>query len=144
MRACVRACVRVCVRVQYPAVSFCVCSISTCIIYVCAQIRVWSCLVTDNFGLFTEIAVCNFLRGLAVVIWPEPFSFCPLCVYKNFKNLFVHTHFSAFFFFFFCTTHCALGLARCHVPQICPLLYCYHCAQRFPAERSGGYPANKL
>ena len=22
--------------------------------YMCAQIRVWSCLVTDNFGLFTE------------------------------------------------------------------------------------------
>ena len=31
--------------------------------YLCAQIRVWSCLVTDKFGLFTEIAVCKFLRG---------------------------------------------------------------------------------
>ena len=29
----------------------------------CAQIRVWSCLVTDKFGLFTEIVVCKFLRG---------------------------------------------------------------------------------
>ena len=29
----------------------------------CAQVRVWSCLVTDNFGLYTEIAVCKFLRG---------------------------------------------------------------------------------
>ena len=31
--------------------------------YMCAKIRVWSCLVTDNFGLFTEIAVCKFLHG---------------------------------------------------------------------------------
>ena len=40
--------------------------------YMCAKIRVWSCLVTDNIGLFTEIAVCKFLRG-----WrscgPKPF-----------------------------------------------------------------------
>ena len=30
--------------------------------YMCAKIRVWSCLVTGNFGLFTEIPVCKFLR----------------------------------------------------------------------------------
>ena len=40
--------------------------------YMCAKIRVSSCLVTDNFGLLTEIAVCKFLRG-----WrsygPKPF-----------------------------------------------------------------------
>ena len=40
--------------------------------YMCAQIRIWSCLDTENFGLFTEIAVCKFLRG-----WrsygPKPF-----------------------------------------------------------------------
>ena len=30
----------------------------------CAQIRVWHYLVTDRFGLFTEIAVCKFLSGL--------------------------------------------------------------------------------
>ena len=49
------------------------------VLYMCAQITVWSCLVTDNFGLFTEIAVCKFLRGLEVV-WPETFLFCPLHV----------------------------------------------------------------
>ena len=51
----------------------------------CAQIRVWSCLITDNFGLFTEIAVCKFVHGLAVV-WPKTFLLCPLFI-----------HFSAFF-----------------------------------------------
>ena len=48
-----------------------------------AQIRVWSCLVTDNFGLFTEIAVCKFLRGW----WwygLNPFLFCPLHVFLHF------------------------------------------------------------
>ena len=54
-------------------VCVCVCVISRCtfflfavyllVSYMCAQIRVWSCLVTDNFGLFTEIVVRKFLRG---------------------------------------------------------------------------------
>ena len=72
--------------------------------YTCAKIRVWSCLVTDNFGfgLFTEIAVCKFLRG-----WRsyglKPFLFCPLYAF---------IHFSAAF----CTAHCALDLARDHAP----------------------------
>ena len=39
--------------------------------------------MTDNFGLFTEIAVCKFLLGLAVV-WPETFLFCPLYVFIHF------------------------------------------------------------
>ena len=70
----------------------------------CANIRVWSCLVTDNFGLFTEITVCKFLRGW----WsygPKLFSFifCPLYVF---------IHFSAAF----CTAHSALDLARNHAP----------------------------
>ena len=105
VRACVRACARACVRVcvQYPAVRFCVCSISTCIIYVCAQIRVWSCLVTDNFGLFTEIAVSQFLRHDLAVVWPETFLFC---------LSYVFVHFTAAF----CTAHCALDLARDHAP----------------------------
>ena len=60
----------------------------------CAKIRVWSCLVTDNFGLFTEIAVCKFLRGWRL-IGPKSFLFCPLYVFR---------HFSAAF----CTAHCAL------------------------------------
>ena len=76
--------------------------------YMCAQIRVWSCLVIDNFGLVTETAVCKFLRG-----WrsygPKPFLFCPLYVF---------IHFSAAF----CTAHCALDLARDHAPQKRPLL----------------------
>ena len=70
--------------------------------YMSDKIIVWSCLVTDNFGLFTEIAVCKFLRG-----WrsygPKPFLFCPLSVF---------IHFSAAF----CTAHCALDLARDHAP----------------------------
>ena len=68
----------------------------------CAKIRVWSCLVTDNFGLFTEIAVCKLLRG-----WrsygPKPVLFCPL---------YVLIHFSAAF----CRAHWALNLARDHAP----------------------------
>ena len=71
------------------------------VLYTCAQIRVWSCLVTDNFGLFTEVAVCK-QRGL-VVIWPEGFLLCPLYVFL---------HFSASF----CTAHCTLDLARDHAP----------------------------
>ena len=66
----------------------------------CAQIRVWSCLVTDNIGLFTELAICKFLHG-----WRshglKPFIFCPLYVFR---------HFSAAF----CMAHCALDLARDH------------------------------
>ena len=59
------------------------------IIYMCAKIRVWSCLVTDNFGLFTEIAVCKFLRG-----WRsyglKPFLFCPLYVFIYFSAAFLY------------------------------------------------------
>ena len=40
--------------------------------YMCAKIRVWSCLVTGNFGLFTEILVCKFLRGWRAYS-PNPF-----------------------------------------------------------------------
>ena len=73
--------------------------------YMCAEIRVWSCLVTGNFGLFTEIPVCKFLRGLRAYI-PKPFIMyffksCPLYVFR---------HFSAAF----CTAHCALDLAKDH------------------------------
>ena len=53
------------------------------VLYMCVQIRVWSCLVTDNFGLSTEIAVCKFLHGL-VVVWLEPFfilSIVCVCTY---------------------------------------------------------------
>ena len=59
-------------------------------------------MVTDNFGLFTEVAVCKFLRG-----WRsyglKPFLFGPLYVFL---------HFSAAF----CTAHWALDLARDHAP----------------------------
>ena len=86
---------------QYAAVYFCVAaSVSVCIMS--AQIRVWSCLVTDNFGLFTEIAVCTFLRGLAA-IWPKTFSFCPLYLFIKFSAS-------------FCTPNCALDLATDHPP----------------------------
>ena len=46
-------------RVEWTTVHFCICSISAWIIYMCAQITVWPCLVSDKFGLFTEIAVCK-------------------------------------------------------------------------------------
>ena len=69
---------------------------------------VWSCLVTDNFRLFAEIAVCKFLRA-----WrsygPKPFLFCPLYVLIIFSAA-------------FCTAHCALDLARDQAPWKCPLL----------------------
>ena len=65
----------------------------------CGKIRVWSCLVTGNFGLFTEIPVCKFLRGWRAYR-PKPFP------------LYVFIHFSAAF----CTAHCALDLAKVHAP----------------------------
>ena len=46
--------------------------------YMCAKIRVWSYLVTGNFGLFTEIAACKFLLGLAA--W-KLFILSIVCVY---------------------------------------------------------------
>ena len=68
----------------------------------CAKIRVCSCLVTDNFGLFTEIAVCKFLRGWrSYGLKPFYFVHC-MCLY--------------IFLQFFCTAHCALDLARDHAP----------------------------
>ena len=66
------------------------------------KIRVWLCFVTDNFGLFTEIAVCKFLRGWRLY-GLKPFLFGPLYVFINFSAA-------------FCTTHCALDLARDHAP----------------------------
>ena len=68
----------------------------------CAKIRVWSCLVTDNFGLFTEIAVCKFLRGW----WsygPKSFLFCPSYVFIRFSAA-------------FCAAHCVLDLAKDYAP----------------------------
>ena len=93
-------CVYVCVC-NIPLYIF-VFAVYLLVYYMCAKIRVWSCLVTDNIGLFTEIAVCKFLRGR----WsygPQPFLFCPLYVF---------IHFSAAF----CIAHCALDLARNHAP----------------------------
>ena len=79
---------------QVPAASACRVQTGT------DTVTVWSCLVTDNFGLFTQIVVCKFFRVL-VVVWPETFSFCPLYVF---------VHFSASFH----TAHCALDLLREH------------------------------
>ena len=55
-----RACVCVCVC-NIPLYIF-VFAVYLLVSYMSAQITVLSCLVTDNFGLFTEIAVCKFLR----------------------------------------------------------------------------------
>ena len=50
--------------------------------YMCAKIRVWSCLVTGNFGLFTEIPVCKFLRGWRAYR-PKPSLFFFFSLKKN-------------------------------------------------------------
>ena len=78
--------------------------------YMCAKIRVWSCLVTGNFGLFTEIPVCKFLRGWRAYR-PKPSSFFSSSFFKS-CPLYVFIHFSAAF----CTAHCALDLAKDHAP----------------------------
>ena len=98
----------------------CVCAIFRCtfvfavylfVLYMCAQIRIWSCF--SYFGLFTEIAVCKLLSGLAAY-GPKPCLFCPLYVF---------IHFSAAF----CTTHCALDLARDQGALEMSLLWFYVC-----------------
>ena len=78
----------VCVYVCNISLYIFVFSVYLFISYMCAQIRVWSFLVTDNFGLFTEIAVCKFLCG-----WrshgQKPFYFVHcMCLYI-FLQLFV-------------------------------------------------------
>ena len=75
------------------------CAVHLLVLYVWAQIGVWSRLVPDNFGLFTEIAVRKFSRGLAAAWCGSLFSF-------------LFTHFSASL----CTAHCAVDLARGHAP----------------------------
>ena len=104
-------CVCVCVCVQYPAVLF-VFAVYLLVSYMCAKIRVWSCLVTGNSGLFTEIPVCKFLRGWRAYR-PKPSSFF-FFFFFFFKScpLYVFIHFSAAF----CTAHCALDLAKDHAP----------------------------
>ena len=101
---CVCVCVCVCARARasdIPLYIF-VFAIYLLVSYMCAKIRVWSYLVTDNFGLFTEIALCKFLHGW-LTYGPKPFLFCPLYVF---------IHFSAAF----CSAHRALDLARDHAP----------------------------
>ena len=70
----------------------------------CAQIRVGSCLVTEKFGLFTEIVVCKFLRG------GRSYGLKPFLIF--FSPLYVFIRFSAAF----CTAHGAPDLARDHAP----------------------------
>ena len=64
--------------------------------------RVWSCLVTDNFGLFTGI-VCKFLHGLQSWGVKLFFFLSPLYVFIRFSAA-------------FCMMHCALGVAKDHAP----------------------------
>ena len=89
-------------------VDVCVCNIPLYIfifavyllVHVCSD-QSLVCLFTDNFGLYTEIAVCKFLRGWRLY-GLKPFYF----------ELYVLVHFSAAF----CTAHCALDLDRDHAP----------------------------
>ena len=110
-------------------VCVCVCAISRgtflhlqyiYLYHTCVLKSVWSCLVTDNFGLFTEIAVCKFLRG-----WrsygPKPFLFCPLYVYTFFLQLFVgimrhrNVHYCSYYYVG-CGSRWAQWMWRCVVP----------------------------
>ena len=92
--------------------SVCVCNIPLYIFvfavyllvsYMCAKIRVWSCLVTGNFGLFTEIPACKFFMVGGRIARNFYFLYLVHCMCM---------HFSAAF----CTAHCALDLAKDHVP----------------------------
>ena len=82
-------CVCVCVCVCNIPLYIFVFAVYLLVPYMCAKIRVWSCLVTDNFGLFTEIAVCKFLHG-----WRsyglKLFLFCPLYVFYTFFCSFLY------------------------------------------------------
>ena len=86
---CVCVCTRVRARARARVCAVCRCTfphlqyVSTCIIYVCSDLVVF--ILADNFGLFTEIAVCNFLRGLAMY-WSETFLFCLLHVCMHFRT----------------------------------------------------------
>ena len=91
-RACARHAPHVCTLFVFAVVS-------TCVLYMYSdQILAKSCMF-----LFTEISVCKFLHGLAVV-WPEVYFVHWMCQFR---------HFSAFL----CTArHCALDyLASDHV-----------------------------
>ena len=80
---CVRACVCVCV---------CVCNIPLYIfvvaVYLLVSYRVWSCLVTDNFGLFTEIAVCKLSCVVGGRMARNLFILSIVCVYTFFRSFF--------------------------------------------------------
>ena len=102
-------CVCVCVCVCNIPLHFLVFAVYLLVSYMCAKIRVWSCLVTGNFGLFTEIPVCKFLRGWRAYR-PKPSSF-----FLSFLNL-VHCMCLYIFSAAFCTAHCALDLAKDHAP----------------------------
>ena len=85
---CVCVCVCVCqcnIPLSVPIFVFAVYLLES---YMCAQVRVWSCLVTDNFGLFTEIAGCKFSLAchLAVAAWPVNLFILIVCVYTFFYS----------------------------------------------------------
>jgi len=115
-------------------VCMCVCAISRCTflylqyIYLyhtcCAKIRVWSCLVTGNFGLFTEIAVCKFLRGWRAYS-PKPFLILSIvCVY---------TFFCSFLYGVLCP-RVLLGIMR---HRNVHYYYYYYCPCDCPAQQLG-------
>ena len=70
---CARA--RVCVRAQYPAVHFCICSISTCIIHACAT----QSLVMFGYLLERRVLMLNDERHTVRV---------PLCRARKRKSSF--------------------------------------------------------
>ena len=81
-------CVCVCVCVHNIPLYIFVFAVYLLVLYICAQIRLWSCLVTNNFGLFTEIAVSKFLRGLAVV--PDFYFILSIVCFYTFFCIFLY------------------------------------------------------
>ena len=71
--------------------------------YMCAKIRVLSCLVTGNFGLLTKISVCKFLRGWRAYS-PKPFFF--LIIFYILSIVCVYTLFCSFLYGALCPRSC--------------------------------------
>ena len=90
MHVCVCVCAqaRICVSVCNIPLYIFAFAVYLLVSYMCAEIRVWSCLVADSFGLSTEIAVCKFLRGWqSYGLKPFYFVHC-MCLYI-FLQLFI-------------------------------------------------------
>ena len=98
---CVCVCVCACVCVCNIPLYFFVFAVYLLVSYMCAKIRVWSGLVTGNFGLFTEIPVCKFLLGLRASS-PKPLFF----IFYILSIVCVYTFFCSFLYGALCPGSC--------------------------------------